>query len=190
MFHASRLATLSIAFLLLTACSGLRVSQDYLEETDFSSFKTYRWDTVFLDQEKRLNDNNPLLNQRIHSAINNTLATLGYQKVDLDADFIVSYQNVIESRISSEGTSGTFAIGFGNIGRFGAIGISTGNEIHERDEATLMINVVDQQTNKLVWRGVSTRYVYTHNEPKKLTETINKHVNAILAQFPPKTGEH
>ena len=65
------------------------------------------------------------------------------------------------------------------------LGLSTGNAIRDQDEAALMIDIISGKNDKLLWRGVSTRYVYTHNEPDELTKIINTHVDAILAQFPP-----
>lgn len=180
----SHITILSLA-IMLTACASIRVSQDYLKFTDFNSLKTYRWDSDFVQQENRITNNNPLLNQRIHTAIDNKLISMGYRRVDEVADFIISYQNAVEARLSSDGTAGVFSIGFGNIGRFGALGISSGNEIKEQDEATLMIDIISANSEKLLWRGISTREVSAHNDPDELTETINNHVNAILNQFPP-----
>ena len=175
-----------LASLLLAACSGIRVSQDYLPEADFSQLKTYRWDPALVAKEQQVENNNPLLNLRIHKAIDRKLTSMGYQLVDSDkADFRVSYQTQVQPRIESDGATGSFAIGFGNIGHFGAIGIHTGNIITEKDEATLVIDIIDDASGKLLWRGVSTRYAYTHTDPEKLTQIINKHVDAILSQFPP-----
>jgi len=171
---------------LLAACSTIPVSQDFVPDTDFSALQTYRWSPDILKKEQETEGNNPLLNSRIHSAVDRKLASMGYrQSTDNTSDFIVSYQTDVRQRLSTEGTTGSFAVGFGNFGNFGAIGLSTGNAIRDQDEAALMIDIISNKDNKLLWRGVSTRYVYTHNEPEELTKTINAHVDAILAQFPP-----
>lgn len=170
----------------LISCSGIPVSQDYSTSTDFSALKTYRWNAELLTKEKAIEGNNPLLNKRIHTAIDKKLAMMGYKLApEPDFDFVVSYQMKTQTRLSSDGTTGFFSFGFGNIGRFGAIGVSTGHDIHEQDEAALMIDIADSKTNELIWRGVSTRDVYIHNDPDELTDTINQHIDAILSQFPP-----
>jgi hypothetical protein len=171
---------------LLSACSGIQVSQDFVQTADFSAMKTYRWSADILKKEKDTEGNNPLLNSRIHSAVDNRLAAMGYQLTEKpNADFIVSYQTDVKQRLTSDGASGVFSVGFGHFGNFGAIGLGTGTSIRDQDEAALMIDVIDSRDNSLLWRGVSTRYVYTHNDPEELTKTINAHVDAILAQFPP-----
>ena len=181
-----KIALLFITTTLLAACSGIQVSQDYTASTDFNAFKTYRWSADILKKEKDTEGNNPLLNSRIHSAMDNRLAAMGYRLSETGtADFIVSYQTDVRQRLTSDGTSGAFSVGFGSFGNFGAIGIGTGTSIRDEDEAALMIDIIDSNDNSLLWRGVSTRYVYTHNDPEELTRTINAHVDAILAQFPP-----
>jgi hypothetical protein len=171
---------------LFAACSSIQVSQDYTPTADFSALQTYRWSADILKKEKNTEGNNPLLNSRIHSAMDNKLAAMGYRLSEqADADFVVSYQTDVRQRLTSDGTSGVFSVGFGNFGNFGAIGIGTGASIRDEDEAALMIDIIDSKDNSLLWRGVSTRYVYTHNDPEELTKTINAHVDAILEQFPP-----
>ncbi len=176
-----------IGLLVLSACSSIPVSQDYLPQTDFSSLHSYRWDQTLLQKEANVENNDPLLNHRIHQAIDKTLQARGYRLVDkAPADFRVSYQTRVRSRLESDGITGSFAIGFGHIGHSGAIGIHTGNIITEQDEATLMIDIIDDATGQLLWRGASTRRVSQYTDPEKLTHIINRHVDAILTQFPPQ----
>lgn len=183
--HLNALALLLIAS-LLAACSGIPVSQDYSPSSDFSALKSYRWDTALLQKEKDTRGNNPLLNNRIHSAIDRKLASMAYLLTDdAKADFIVSYQTEVRQRLTSDGTSSNVSVGFGNIGSFGAIGLGTGSAVRDEDEATLIIDILDSQNKTLLWRGSSTRYVYAHKDPEELTQIINQHVDAILAQFPP-----
>lgn len=184
----TRLNTLALLLItsLVAACSGIPVSQDYSPSSDFSALQSYRWDPALLQKEKDTRGNNPLLNNRIHSAIDRKLASMAYRLVDNDkADFIVSYQTEVRQRLTSDGASSNISVGFGNIGSFGAIGLGTGSTVRDEDEATLIIDILDAHNKTLLWRGSSTRYVYSHKDPEELTQIINQHVDAILAQFPP-----
>ena len=174
--------------LLLGACSTISVNQDYDTAIDFASYQSYRWDAAVEELETRTENNNPLVNKRIRAAVNEVLQARGYQLVPGDkSDFIVSYQTTIKQRTVSDDSGGSFSIGIGSgIGSgFGAIGISSGNRITERDEATLAIDFVDANSGELSWRGSSSRYIDEDDEPAEVTETIREHVTAILAQFPP-----
>ena len=172
---------------LLAACSGIPVTQDYAPAADFSTLKTYRWDAALLEKEKDTQGNNPLLNSRIHSAIDRNLATMGYQlSANTQTDFTVSSQTQTRQRLTSDGASSSVSLGVGSFGSFGAIGLGTGSAVRDEDEATLIIDILSGQGNTLLWRGTSTRYVYAHKTPEELTNIINQHVDAILAQFPPQ----
>lgn len=172
---------------LLTACSSIPVTQDYTPTTDFSALKSYRWDPELLKKENDPRGNNPLLNSRIHSAIDTKLAAMGFRlSTDKAADFTVRYQTETRQRLTSVGPSTNMSVGFGSFGSFGAIGLGTGNNIRDEDEATLIIDILSSNDHKLLWRGSSTRYVYAHKNPEELTKIINEHVDAILNQFPPR----
>ncbi len=172
---------------LLAGCSSIPVSQDYAPTTDFSALKTYHWDPELIKRENSTKDNNPLLNTRIHNAVDRKLATMGYRlSKDNNADFTVSYQTETRQRLTSDGPSSNISVGFGSFGNFGAIGLGTGSHVRDEDEATLIIDILSSNDHKLLWRGSSTRYVYARKDPAELTKTINEHVDAILNQFPPQ----
>jgi Domain of unknown function (DUF4136) len=72
-----KLRYLSILFwaILLSACaSSLRVNSDFDPNTNFSSFKSYQWLKVDMP--------NDLWNQRAMDAIDSTLASKGWTKVE------------------------------------------------------------------------------------------------------------
>jgi hypothetical protein len=172
---------------LLAGCGSIPVSQDYLPAADFSGLKSYSWSADVLQMEKQTKGNNPLLNSRIHAAVDRNLAAKKYQlRMDGKTDFLVSYQLDIRQRLTSEGTSSSVSLGFGSFRSFGAIGLGTGSNVRDKDEATLNIDIIKAEDNSLLWRGSSKRYVYAQKDPAELTKLIDAHVDAILAQFPPK----
>jgi hypothetical protein len=56
--------------------------------------------------------------------------------------------------------------------------------VHEIPVGTLIIDLVDASSNKLVWRGTGTDVVST--KPEKNAEKINKIVPKIFKNYPPK----
>jgi hypothetical protein len=172
---------------LLAGCSSIPVSQDYLPTADFSGLKSYSWSADILQMEKEIKGNNPLMSSRIHAAVDRHLAAKNYRlRTDSQTDFLVSYQVDIRQRLTSEGTSSSVSLGFGSIRSFGSIGLGTGSNLHDKDEATLIIDIINSEDNSLLWRGSSKRYVQSQKDPDELTKLIDAHVNAILAQFPPQ----
>lgn len=168
----------------ITACSGIKVSQDYDQSYDFSSLKIFAWKPNE-NNEYGLQDND-LVDKRIRTAIVNTLSAKQYTLVDTGTpDFYISYQLTVEQKISTSNVSGGVSIGRGSRGRYGSVGIGTGTQVHAYDQGTLLIDVTESAGNKLIWRGISTQTVTEHSDPEKSSKQINETVGKILAQFPP-----
>lgn len=170
--------------LLLQACSGIKVSQDYDQNYDFAVLETFAW------QPNDNNDygisDNDLLDGRIRTAIVDNLSAKGFSLVESGpADFHISYHFTVEQKLSTSGTTGTVSVGGYTRGRYGGIAIGTGTQVQTYDEGRLSVDVIDTNQAKLVWRGISTQTVSTHSDPERTTERINETIDKILAQFPP-----
>jgi len=171
----------------VAGCSGIQVSQDYDISTSFSGFKTYDWQSKTQKQTNDVRLDNPLLDTRIRAAVDRTLGEMGYQKVSHEtADFYVAYQYTLQRRIGTDSVRTGVGFGFGGIGRYGGIGISSGADVTEYDEGMLVIDVIHAGDGGLLWRGIGTRRELQHSDPEKRTKYINETVNKILAQFPPQ----
>jgi hypothetical protein len=174
-----------ISFLIISACSGIPVSQDFEQGFDFSSLKTFAWDANE-DNQWGVADSNELVDRRIRSAIDNTLTARQYSQVNAaEADFLLLYNVVVEQRISSSNVSGGVSVGRSSRGRHGSIGISTGSQVRTYEQGTMLIDVIDVARDKLVWRGTSAQALPDLSDPQRLTDHINATVAAILEQFPP-----
>ncbi len=170
---------------ILQACSGIKVSQDYEQGYDFSSLKTYAWKPND-NKEYGIGDND-LMDHRIRSAIENTLSARQFTQIDTGKpDFYISYHLTIEQIIQSSNVGGGFSVGRSSGGRYGSIGVGTGTRVQTYDQGTLLIDVTDGLSSNLVWRGTSTQPVSQHSDPEKITQSVNETVEKTLLQFPPK----
>jgi len=174
-----------LMLVLLQACSGIPVSQDFERDFDFSGLRTFAWD-LNEDNQWGVAGSNELVDRRIIAAIENTLTAQQFSQVDREkADFLVLYNVEVDQRISSSNVSGGVSMGRSSRGRHGSIGISTGSQVRTYEQGTLLIDVVDVASDKLVWRGVSAQALPDLSDPQRLTDHINNTVAAILKQFPP-----
>ena len=181
----ARLLALFLIALIISACSGIPVSQDFERGFDFSGLETFAWEA---NEENQwgIAGSNQIVDRRIRSAIENTLVARQYSQVDAaSADFLVLYNVVVEQRISNSNVSGGVAVGRSTRGRHGSISLSTGSQIRTYERGTLLIDVIDVASDQLVWRGVSSQALPDLSDPQRQTEHINATVAAILAQFPP-----
>jgi len=182
---AIRILWVGFILVFLQACSGITVSQDYEKEYNFSGLKTFAWKPN-ADKAYGVADNE-LLDNRIRTAIENTMLAKSYRLVDsYNPDFFISYNVTVEQKITSSGVTGGVSIGRSSYGRYGGIGMSTGSEVRAYDQGTLLIDIIIPLGDELVWRGISTQSVSEHTSPEESTANVNETVEKILAQFPPK----
>jgi hypothetical protein len=182
-----RIAFMGLLF-LIAGCSTLNVRTDYELDYDFTSLKTYAW----LQGKAPSTDiriNNSLIINRVIKAINHELQAKGYRLVEKDkADFYVNWFGGIEEKMRQE-TINTYygGIGYGygpwTYGGFWPAYSQTYDV--EYQEGTLIIDIADSKSKKLVWRGTGQDYVENQNTPEKITEGINTTVASILSKFPP-----
>jgi hypothetical protein len=140
----ARLLPLYFIALIISACSGIQVSQDFEQGFDFSSLKTFAWESNE-NIEWGLASDNELVDRRIRSAVENNPTARQYSQVDSGrVDFLVLYNVVVEQRISSSNVSGGVSMGRSSRGRHGSIGISTGSQVRTYEHGTLMIDSLVQ----------------------------------------------
>ena len=173
-----------LATIAISACSSIPVSQDFEQGFDYSGFKTFAW-LPNNNNEWGLTDNE-LVDRRIRNAITDRLVTKQFTQVETaSADFLVSYNLVVDQRVTGSNISGGMSMGRSTRGRSASIGISTGSQVRTYERGTLLIDIHDVASNKLVWRGVSAQALPDLSDPQRLTAHINATVEAILEQFPP-----
>ncbi len=180
----------SILILLLVAlmagCATVSVYNDFDPRTDFSILKTYGWWPESSEKmgDERI-DNNPTLHARIHAAIDTKLTLKGFQKMATGApDFSVRYYVIAEDKkdILRLQPSIHDSLDSKWSDYFGDGGVAT----FHYTEGTLIVNIADPQTQKLIWRGIARVVVDPNASPEKKTSTVNNVVAKILAAFPPQ----
>lgn len=174
-----------LAVLLLGGCAQVEVSQDYRPGNDFSRFHTYRWKTMTPQVSPDIRVNNPLLQERFRQAIEGGLAVRGYTPAAA-ADFLVSYNYSIETRLESDPVGTSFGYGMGRYHRYGAFGIDSGVGVRQYDVGILVIDFYNGQSGEPVWRGTGSELVTLHSTPEETSAQVQRMVDAVLAQFPPR----
>ncbi|BBO89264.1 DUF4136 domain-containing protein [Desulfosarcina ovata] len=183
---------IAVAVLTTLGCAGVQVSQDYDPATDFVSLSTFAWATPTQEKTGDPRIDNPLQDTRIRRSVERTLSGKGYRLVTLSKPtFRVRYQYVLRQRINTSGSSGGvgFGVGVGSFGRRGgiAIGTGTGSAVDTYDEASLVIDVIADGSDRMLWRGTGTHRYKAYDDPATATADIDRLVENILAQFPPET---
>ena len=83
--------------IMVIGCAGPKITQDFDPSIDFSRLKTYHWRT---HEDKK--PESSLVDERLHTAVDNSLAEKGYQRIyNGKGDFSVSYQYRVMKNHSS-----------------------------------------------------------------------------------------
>ena len=179
-------ALLSIATVLLVCgCSSTRVQTDFDHRADFRSYSTFAWYQAVEGDESPTEGPNQLVDRRIRGAISDTLRAKGLGQSDANtADLIVMYYASLGSRMYFHTAGWGYGWGWGPYWSYG-YGFWPGwttTTVHTYHEGTVIIDIVNRESNQLVWRGVGTRALgkNSHSEEK-----IRQSMARILESFPP-----
>lgn len=102
------------------------------------------------------------------------------------ADFVVSYNYSIQTRLESEPFRPSVGFGFGRYYNYGAIGVGTDIGVSQYDVGVLVIDFSDARSGEPLWRGTGTQLATTHTTPEEASAFVYRMVDDVLAQFPPR----
>jgi hypothetical protein len=183
--------------LMLAACSSMEVSVDYDPSVPLTSLRTYSWKPE--PQQKAgdtLVDTDTLLRQRVITSLENELTRKGYSKIGRKPDFRVGFFFTRQLKMDE-----TYPYPYG--GYFGGPyygywggwlypgypGFGPGT-IREFEEGLLVIDFVDPETDRLLWRGKVKDILRFQESPETRSRRIQKAVSAVLERFPPGPSPH
>ena len=182
--RTNKLARLVVIAGLLLAWSVAASAQDikynYLQGTDFSKYKTYKWVKAPNAQYP-----NSILDDQIQRAIDAQLALKGLTKTEENPDLYVIYQVAInqEKQWNSYSTGGG-AWGWGGWGGWGGMQ-STHATSSTINIGTLNLDLYDVETKKQIWRGEASKTLGSGKDPKKVEKNINKAMAKLFKKYPP-----
>ena len=162
-FATSILMLLAVA---LVGCSQVSVNQNYDPEFDFSGYKTYQvapydasmgFDEITYGQVKR--------------AVEDNLNAKGLKETDTSPDFSVEFASAKQRQTE--------------INQMGPGWWNT--DVYQYEEGTLLVDVKDAKSGKLVWRGTGQGELPDNPSMEQRQEMIGSTISKLLAPFPPKT---
>ena len=177
---------IAAAVLALSACSTLKSSSDFDPSVSFNQYKTYSW------VEKKVDDAgyhlDGLMDQRVRAAIETQLSQKGISKTDKqNADLLVNYITKVDKKINIDTFNSHFGYNPYYGPRWGLGGrLQTETTVREYDVGTLMVDLVDNKTGKLIWRGTVADTVREQNTPEERIQIINHAIDTVMKDYPPK----
>jgi hypothetical protein len=164
----------SIVILLVSATVVLaqEVKTDYDHHVDFSKYKTYSW--------AKVETSNSIWDGRVKDAVDKELQSKGLSQVPSGGDVAIVAVGTTREKPTLE----TFySGGFGGWGWRG-FGDTATTTVENYKEGTLVVDMFDPNTKKLLWRGTASDTL--SDNPEKNTKKMDKGVEKMLKDFPPK----
>jgi len=192
----TRWAGAAVVALLLTlaGCSNQpSFTVDYADDADFSSFRSYRWyDDIHgseLAEYRQYNSSD----KRVRTYVDRELKARGLRESTTErADVWVNYHISKEqqmridsfSRYPSTGMHG--GVGVGTYGSAVSLGYSTGPSVRTYKEGTVVLDIIDARSSKIVWRGIAEGRLKENLSIYDKNRVASEVAAELLADFPPR----
>ncbi len=166
------------AVTLLVSCATATGSSHVDTDVDFARYRTFDWGApdVFPVGDARL-DHNATFIDHLQGAVEKQLASRGLEHgVDGRTDLLIHFHASIDRRLEIAATDARHGYCFDD---------SCRNGVQEYQAGTLIVDVVDRATDKLVWRGWTQRSVEgVLNDRDRLVRMIDEGVAKMFVGFP------
>ena len=173
-----RLAALAIAALAATGCAAaLTVSAHKDPTVDFTKYRTYEWAVrdALPANDPRLSDN-PDFKDRLEGAVERQMAARGFEKAGSAPDLLVHYHASTSNRIDVNRIDSDYGYCYEDDCRV---------RVMEYEAGTVVIDMVDARTNRLVWRGWARGALDDMLDPDSMARRLNDAVARMLTLLPP-----
>ena len=179
MFRLLRLAALLVLAIATTGCATMMVSSHVQRTIDFAQYRTYGWGPpdALPSGDPRL-DENPFFNDHMLGAVEKQLAARGLVLSSAGTpDLLIHYHASVNRRIDVDRVDREYGYCYGEDCR---------GRVVEYEAGTLILDVVDNRTNRVVWRGwAQDSFEGVIDNRDRLERVINRAVEQMLARFPP-----
>lgn len=179
----------SITLLFLGSCSSVKFTSNYDGSVDFTQFKTlsyYGWQD---ESDKLLNK---FEKERIEKAFADEFEKRGISIVERDGDIIVSLFIVVDQKKGATAYTNHYG-GGGPYGYYGGYGYgagwgwgmgysSTSYQEYDYYVGTLVCDVFDSSTKKLIWQGVITGEI--DDNPKTRERNTPRVIREVMKKYP------
>ena len=177
MQQRSGLAFLALVAMAAAACAtAMNVSSHVDRGADFTRYQTFDWGPAdaLPTGDPRL-DANPFFKDHLQGEVEKQLAGRGFTLAKAgSADLLIHYHAHISERIDVGSVDKSYGYG---------------GQVRDYEAGTIVIDVVDAKTNKVVWRGWAQDAVkgMLENEDT-IAAKIDEAVTRMLARLPARTA--
>lgn len=159
-------------------CAPMTVSSHIERGIDFTQYATYDWDhpDTLPVGDPRL-DNNAFFRDYLEGAVEKRLAARGFERVNGgEPDLLIHYHATVAQKLDVREADRPYGYCYDD---------SCAARVFEFEQGTLVIDLVDRRTNKLVWRGwAQDSMTGVIDDQDRLEERVDEGVMKMLELLP------
>jgi len=163
------------SLLIAVSCSSTTVRYDYERGLDFSNFKTFGFFPI--PQEMKSKE---LVLKRIGDAITADLTAKGLTKTQDNPDLMIAAHTDVKDKVQVSSYGYRYAPYYYH-GYWGP----SSTTVHQYEEGSLIIDIIDNAEDELIWRGVASRALPSNPTPETIDKIINEVVAKTMKNYPP-----
>ena len=165
------------ATLAVSCAPTVKVTTDYDRSANFAAYKSFSlYNSTSTSNVTELNA------KRILNSVKSQMIKKGYAEDNHDPDLMINVVSLLKDKksisASQNGIYGPYGFWPGGNG-------NTTIRTSDYKDGSIMVHVVDVNTNMLVWEGIGNAEMT--KQPKNLDEAINDAVAKIMNEFPQRS---
>ncbi len=168
--------TASLVLLAGTACATMDIGADYEQSATLAPFGSFAFDTrdALPTGDPRL-DNNPFFDARMRAAVEFEMAAKGLKRTATSADLLVHYHATVSQRVDV--LRSDTERGYTDV-------TGTPANVVQFDEGTIVVDVVDAKSKKVIWRGWARADLGgVLSDPHTMDAFVQKAVHGMFTRF-------
>jgi hypothetical protein len=172
-------ATVIVTACLLSGCATIRVSSHTEHGLAWSQYRTFEWGLAdSLPPSDPRFQKDPHFRDRIEGAVERQLAAKGFERSAATAtpDVLIHYHAAINERITVDEIDRQYVQ---------CVTGDCGPRITHYEAGTLVVDIIDARTNRLIWRGWAQDSVEgVLGNRDRVRQTVEEGVSRMFATFP------
>lgn len=180
-------------FLVLTSSCAPRVTVNQNSKADFSKYRTFTW----MDSDVKAGQNplyyNQIATENVENTMSNVLQEKGFKETTTKPDLLIGYHFFVENKTQTVATPSPVYGPYMGWGRWGYGGWGPGwwgwggqqYTQQQYQAGTLVVDMVDARTRKLVWRGSVQNAV---GDPARIAAQLQKEAERIIEKVPERNS--
>lgn len=179
MLRFLRWPVMAVLGLTVSACATMNVSSHVVQGLDFTQYHSWQWAPADALPASDARLDNPFFQDHFQGEVERALALRGLVQTRTDADMpdlLVHYHANVAPKL---------AVNRGDQTSGACYDEDCTVRVFENEVGTMMLDVIDAHTNRLVWRGwAQTSISGVLDRPNRLQSRIHKAVKGMFAMFP------